>query len=114
MNSKQKIYVIVMVDTKLNQISFLRTEIINLWKNDYFSCTWMSVLPMCMYVHHTNAWLLRKPEEGLDDLELELKRTIGHDVDSRNGICALCERILIAYPTLQPLLIFKFVNENFC
>lgn len=44
----------------------------------------MGVLPTHMSVDRMLAWFLRRPEEDLEPLELELQTTICHNVDAGN------------------------------
>lgn len=38
----------------------------------------MDILPAYIFVYHTCAWSLRRPEEGLDSLELELRTAVSN------------------------------------
>jgi hypothetical protein len=42
---------------------------------------WMNVLPACVFVQHMHAWCLRRLEECVDHLELELWMVVSHHVD---------------------------------
>ena len=41
----------------------------------------MNVLPACVFVQHMHAWCLRRLEECVDHLELELWMVVSHHVD---------------------------------
>lgn len=44
----------------------------------------MSASVVCMFIHHLHAWYPRKPEKGIEFLELELQRVMSHLVISGN------------------------------
>lgn len=53
----------------------------------------MTVLLACLPVRHMCPWSLRKPEEGMDAVELELQTVSSHHVGAGNETMVLSKSI---------------------
>lgn len=71
----------------------------------YFVC--VNVLPAGVYVHHIHAWCVRRSEEGIGHLELELWLTVSSYSEPNLGPLQKQRVLLTAEPPVQP-----FFSEN--